>query len=119
MALVKVQVQSITLIFGQGLQKSLNGRISDQFGQNSGLFPPRTQIGEAFGFQIEVSIEVSRVQVAAAVNCALVGNQHKPRTKRSLLGIEDLDLRCTNKKHPEGGRPLRKHRAECAPQHQS
>jgi hypothetical protein len=50
MALVKVQVQSITLIFGQGLQKSLNGRISDQFGQNSGLFPPRTQIGEAFGF---------------------------------------------------------------------
>jgi hypothetical protein len=91
MALVKVQVQSITLIFGQGLQKSLNGRISDQFGQNSGLFPPRTQIGEAFGFlQIEVSIEVSRVQVAAAVNRALVGNQHKPRTKRSLLGIEDV-----------------------------
>jgi len=59
-------------------------------GQNSGLFPPRTQIGEAFGFlQIEVSIEVSRVQVAAAVNRAL-GNQHKPRTKRSLLGIEDV-----------------------------
>ena len=91
MALVKVQVQSITLIFGQGLQKSLNGRISDQFGQNSGLFPPRTQIGEAFGLlQIEVSIEVSRVQVAAAVNRALEGNQHKPRTKRSLLGIEDV-----------------------------
>ena len=39
---------------------------------------------------IEVSIEVSRVQVAAAVNRALVGNQHKPRTKRSLLGIEDV-----------------------------
>jgi len=91
MALLKVQPQSITLIFGQGLQKSLNGRISNQFGQNSGLFPARTQIGEAFDFlQIEVSIEVSRVQVAPAVNRALVGNQHKPRTKRSLLGIEDV-----------------------------
>ena len=89
-ALEKMQAQSITLVFGKRVEKSFDGRISDQFGQNSGLFPPRTQIGEAFGFQIEVSIEVSRVQVAAAVNRALVGNQHKPRTKRSLLGIEDV-----------------------------
>src|SRR6476646_8661291 len=49
--------------------------------------------------QIKVSIEVSRVQVAVAVNRALVGNQHKPRTKRSFLGIEDVSPAMHKQEH--------------------
>src|SRR5579862_506466 len=89
-SLVEMQTQSIALIFTEGVQKSLDGRISDQLHTELG-FHCRLRTGvECFRSYIEVDarVEVPRLEVTSAVDCAMVSHLNDPGTAGALGGIK-------------------------------
>src|SRR5882762_5180717 len=57
-AIEKVQAQSTTLVFCQGAEKSVDGRISDQSTEQNALFPSLTVVSEPFGpLHVKMGVE--------------------------------------------------------------
>src|SRR5579862_2518096 len=100
-SLVEMQTQSIALIFTEGVQKSLDGRISDQLHTELG-FHCRLRTGvECFRSYIEVDarVEVPRLEVTSAVDCAMVSHLDDPRTSRAFGRIEESSLAMNKQEH--------------------
>ena len=85
-----MQAQSITLVFTEGVEKSLDGRISDQFAPNCvRLVRFRTGIECVRGsIEIDTRVEVPRLEVASAVDCAMVSHLNDPGTAGTFGGIK-------------------------------
>ena len=79
-ALVKMQAKSIALVFSQGVEKSLDGRISDQFTKRIVRFPAIRAWIKYFRRSIEIymCVEVTRLQVTAPVDGPMVGHLDNP-----------------------------------------
>ena len=61
-ALEEVKTQSITLVLGQGVQKSLDGRISDQAAHESTAFSSLPEAREICGsVKIQTRVEMPRL----------------------------------------------------------
>ena len=90
-AIKEMQAQSITLVFGQCVEESLNGRISDQRAEGRGVIPALRarvhQIRDAV--EVHPRVKVTRIEVASAVDRAVIGHLNNPGGHRSLGRIKD------------------------------
>ena len=89
-ALVEVQAQSIALILGEGVEKSLHGRISDQLAPELSLFPSLEGLSRLqSSVQVKVRVEVPRLEVPPTIDRALIGHLYNPGSEGALFWIKD------------------------------
>jgi len=100
-AFVEMQAESITLVFGKSVEKSLDGRISDQFVSRLvpfGSIRPRIDCFRCF-IEIDLGVEVARLESAAFVESAVIGHLDDPGANSSLGRIKDRAVAMDEEKH--------------------